>query len=202
MLERFDDTGRGLDNGGGTPAGDDLRVFGRGGQKRESLSSRRRGAHHRPTTNQHSDFVAVTNKADSQELSTVWLGADHIAHAPAAIALVVSLLKDEREKQIDQFDLGQAMMAMSLAAADSESARVIHWSTIRTEPEPPGGFPTIPSSAISSESVTPPAAARADPQTQPPALRCSDTPWTMVNLRHGSRRPPRWSMRRDEEAKG
>ena len=59
--------------------------------------------------NQHWDFVAVTDTAQLRELSTVWAGAAHIAHAPAAIALVVPVPGDEREKLIDQFDLGQAM---------------------------------------------------------------------------------------------
>ena len=68
--------------------------------------------------NQHWDFVVVTDKAQLQELSTVWLGAAHIAHAPAAIALVIPEPGDEREKLIDQFDLGQAMMAMTIAATD------------------------------------------------------------------------------------
>lgn len=68
--------------------------------------------------NQHWDFVAVTDRAQLQQLSTVWAGAGHIAQAPAAIALVVPVPGDEREKLIDQFDLGQAMMAMTIAATD------------------------------------------------------------------------------------
>ncbi|HZE17069.1 MAG TPA: nitroreductase family protein, partial [Mycobacterium sp.] len=57
-------------------------------------------------------------KAQLEQLSTVWLGAGHIAHAPAAIALVVPVSGDEHEKLVDQFDLGQAMMAMTIAATD------------------------------------------------------------------------------------
>lgn len=68
--------------------------------------------------NQHWDFVVTTDRTTLQELSTVWRGAGHIANAPAAIALVVPVVGDEREKMIDQFDLGQAMMAMTIAATD------------------------------------------------------------------------------------
>lgn len=68
--------------------------------------------------NQHWDFVVSTDRGTLAELSTVWPGAGHIANAPAAIALVVPVVGDERETMIDQFDLGQAMMAMMIAATD------------------------------------------------------------------------------------
>jgi nitroreductase len=67
---------------------------------------------------QHWDFVIVTDPAQLQELSTVWRGAGHIAGAPAAIALVVPEPEDERTKLIDQYDLGQATTAMTIAATD------------------------------------------------------------------------------------
>lgn len=67
---------------------------------------------------QHWDFVIVTDPARLQELSTVWRGAGHIAGAPAAIALVVPEPEDERTKHIDQYDLGQATTAMTIAATD------------------------------------------------------------------------------------
>lgn len=67
---------------------------------------------------QHWDFVVVTDRAQLEQLSTVWLGAKHIAHAPAAIALVVPENSDEFERLIDQFDLGQATAAMTIAATD------------------------------------------------------------------------------------
>jgi nitroreductase len=47
-----------------------------------------------------------------------WRGARHIASAPAAIALVVPAPPDERTKLIDQYDLGQATLAMTIAATD------------------------------------------------------------------------------------
>jgi nitroreductase len=67
---------------------------------------------------QHWDFIIVTDPDQLQELSTVWRGARHIASAPAAIALVVPEPPDERTKLIDQYDLGQATMAMTIAATD------------------------------------------------------------------------------------
>jgi nitroreductase len=67
---------------------------------------------------QHWDFIIVTDRAQLEELSTVWQGARHIASAPAAIALVVPEPPDERTKLIDQYDLGQATTAMTVAATD------------------------------------------------------------------------------------
>jgi nitroreductase len=67
---------------------------------------------------QHWDFVIVTDREQLRELSTVWRGAGHIAEAPAAIALVVPEPADERTREIDQYDLGQATYAMMLAATD------------------------------------------------------------------------------------
>ncbi|NTY61393.1 nitroreductase family protein [Mycolicibacterium sphagni] len=68
--------------------------------------------------NQHWDFVIVTDRAALQELSTVWMGAGHIAAAQAAIALVIPEPPDERTKLLDQYDLGQATMAMAIAATE------------------------------------------------------------------------------------
>ena len=67
---------------------------------------------------QHWDFVLVTDPDQLRELATVWQGARHIAQAPAAIALVVPQVEGDRDRVIDQYDLGQATYAMMLAAAD------------------------------------------------------------------------------------
>src|SRR5246500_3986522 len=64
------------------------------------------------------DFVIVTDKAQLQELSTVWQGAGHIAGAAAAIAFVIPEPPSERRKVTDQYDVGQATMAMMIAATD------------------------------------------------------------------------------------
>lgn len=67
---------------------------------------------------QHRIVVIVTDRDQLQALSQVWRGAGHIAGAPAAIALVVPHADDDRTRLIDYFDLGQAMYAMTVAAAD------------------------------------------------------------------------------------
>jgi nitroreductase len=67
---------------------------------------------------QHRDFVVVTDREQLRRLATVWRGAQHIAGAAAAVALVVPDAEDERTRLVDQFDLGQAAYAILLAAAD------------------------------------------------------------------------------------
>jgi nitroreductase len=64
------------------------------------------------------DFVIVTDRTQLQELSTVWQGARHIASAAAAIAFVVPVPPSDRRKLTDQYDVGQATMAMMIAATD------------------------------------------------------------------------------------
>lgn len=64
------------------------------------------------------DFVIITDPAQLTELSTVWRGAGHIAGAAAAIVLVVPVPPDERRLVTDNYDLGQATMAMMIAATD------------------------------------------------------------------------------------
>jgi nitroreductase len=48
----------------------------------------------------------------------VWRGAGHIAAAPAAIALVLPEPPDDRTRLNDLYDLGQATLAMMIAATD------------------------------------------------------------------------------------
>jgi nitroreductase len=67
---------------------------------------------------QHWDFIIVTDPEQLRELSTVWRAAGHIAEAPAAIALVVPKPADDRTRVVDQYDLGQATLAMAVAATD------------------------------------------------------------------------------------
>jgi nitroreductase len=64
------------------------------------------------------DFVIVTDRGQLQEISKVWQGAGHIAGAAAAIAFVVPEPPDERRKVTDSYDIGQATMAMMIAATD------------------------------------------------------------------------------------
>ncbi len=64
------------------------------------------------------DFVLVTDRSTLQELSKVWTGARHLAQAAAAVVMTLRQPEEDRFATIDQYDLGQATMAMMLAAAD------------------------------------------------------------------------------------
>jgi nitroreductase len=64
------------------------------------------------------DFVVVTDRDQLRELSKVWRGAGHVADSAATIALVVEATDDARRRETAQYDLGQATMAMMIAAAD------------------------------------------------------------------------------------
>lgn len=64
------------------------------------------------------DFVLVTDRATLRELTTVWMGARHLAEAAATVVMTLRQPEEERYLTIDQYDLGQATMAMMLAASD------------------------------------------------------------------------------------
>ncbi len=64
------------------------------------------------------DFVVVQDKERLRELSGVWRGAAHIADAPVAIGVVAPYSDDLRENGSINFDLGQAVTSMMIAAAD------------------------------------------------------------------------------------
>ncbi|MBW3667272.1 MAG: nitroreductase family protein [Actinobacteria bacterium] len=63
-------------------------------------------------------FVLVRDRDQLRRLSRVWRGAAHIADAPAAIGVVAPHSDDPRESASINFDLGQAVMSMMIAAAD------------------------------------------------------------------------------------
>jgi len=48
----------------------------------------------------------------------VWRGGGHIAHAAAAIAMVIPDEEEPRARERNRFDIGQATMQMMIAAAD------------------------------------------------------------------------------------
>ncbi len=60
------------------------------------------------------DFVVVTDRDQLVELSKVWRGAGHVAESAATIALIAPAADRERA----EYDLGQATMAIMIAAAD------------------------------------------------------------------------------------
>jgi len=80
------------------------------------------------------DFVVVTNRSELNELATVWRGAGHVAEAAAAVALIAPDISEERRLLSRQYDLGQATMAMMIAAADLGVAAVTPGSATRTTP--------------------------------------------------------------------
>jgi nitroreductase len=61
------------------------------------------------------DFIVVTQREQLRELATVWQGAGHVAQSAATIVVVGPPADNEFHRA--QFDLGQATMAMTLAAA-------------------------------------------------------------------------------------
>jgi nitroreductase len=64
------------------------------------------------------DFVVVTARDRLTELAKVWRGAAHVAGSAATIALILRHSDDVGERDRAQYDLGQATMAMLIAAAD------------------------------------------------------------------------------------
>jgi hypothetical protein len=104
------------------------------------------------------DFVIVTDKAQLQELSTVWQGAGHIAGAAAAIAFVIPEPPDERRRVTDQYDVGQATMAMMIAATDLGIGTATRRWGIKTKPAPSSVSPTATRLPICSVLAIPPTA--------------------------------------------
>jgi nitroreductase len=64
------------------------------------------------------DFVVVTDRAQLEELAKVWQGAGHVARSAATVALILKRTDDPFERDRGHYDLGQATMAMLIAAAD------------------------------------------------------------------------------------
>jgi nitroreductase len=64
------------------------------------------------------DFVVVTDRSQLQQLARVWRGAGHVATSAATVALIAPASTDAGERHRAQYDLGQATMAMLIAAAD------------------------------------------------------------------------------------
>ena len=62
------------------------------------------------------DFILVTDREQLSQLAKVWRGAYHVAESAAAIAVIGPPADNDFHRA--QFDLGQATMAMTLAAAD------------------------------------------------------------------------------------
>lgn len=67
---------------------------------------------------QHRDFVLCTNRTQLEALAQVWRGAGHVATSAATVVVVAPVPEGSRDDELDQFDMGQAVMAMAIAAAD------------------------------------------------------------------------------------
>ena len=63
-------------------------------------------------------FIAVTDPDVLRELARVWRYAEHVAGSAATIALVAPATEDRDDREVIQYDLGQATMSIMLAAAD------------------------------------------------------------------------------------
>jgi len=62
------------------------------------------------------DFILVTDREQLIGLAKVWRGAGHVAHSAATIVVIGPSADNEFHRA--EFDLGQAVMAMTIAAAD------------------------------------------------------------------------------------
>ena len=67
---------------------------------------------------QHRDFVVSTDRTQLEQLAEVWQGARHVAASAATVVVVIPASTDARTRELDQFDAGQAVMAMMIEAAD------------------------------------------------------------------------------------
>jgi len=67
---------------------------------------------------QHRDFVVCTERGQLEALSQVWKYATHVATSAATVAIVAPSAAEKGATEVDQFDIGQAVMAMAIAAAD------------------------------------------------------------------------------------
>lgn len=65
------------------------------------------------------DLILVSGRQELQDLSTVWQGAGHVARSAATIVVVTPIQADQDRARWAEFDLGQAVMAMEVVAADA-----------------------------------------------------------------------------------
>jgi nitroreductase len=67
---------------------------------------------------QHRDFVVSTDRGELEQLAQVWQHAHHVATSAATVVVVIPVSPGARDRQLDEFDAGQAVMAMMIAASD------------------------------------------------------------------------------------
>ena len=64
------------------------------------------------------DFIVCTDRNQLTRLAQVWRGASFVATSAATIALIAPAAEDTRVRESIHYDLGQATMAMMMAAVD------------------------------------------------------------------------------------
>ena len=85
------------------------------------------------------DFILVTDRQQLSDLARVWRGAGHVAGSAATIVVIGPAADNEFHRA--EFDLGQATMAMTLAAADLGSAAATRASPTCNSPATCSAFP-------------------------------------------------------------
>jgi nitroreductase len=64
------------------------------------------------------NFVVVTDRDQLAELAKVWQAAGHVARSAATIAIVAKEPEDSRQRNLLEYDLGQATANIMLEAVD------------------------------------------------------------------------------------
>lgn len=64
------------------------------------------------------DFVVSTDRDQLVELAKCWQGAGHVATSAATITVITPIVEGTRDRDMNQYDLGQASITMMIAAAD------------------------------------------------------------------------------------
>ncbi len=67
---------------------------------------------------QHRDFVVSTDREQLRQLAEIWQWGRHVAGSAVTVVIVIPVSTDARERELDQFDAGQAVMAMMIEASD------------------------------------------------------------------------------------
>src|SRR5271154_3221665 len=67
---------------------------------------------------QHRDFVVSVDRNQLEQLAQVWQWGRHVAGSAATVIVVVPASTDASDRDLDQFDAGQAVMAMMIEASD------------------------------------------------------------------------------------
>ena len=76
-----------------------------------------------------------------EQLAEVWEWAAHVAGSAATVVVVIPALTEASDRELDQFDAGQAVMAMMVEASDLGSAAGTHRWPIRPGLGPSSGCP-------------------------------------------------------------